>query len=132
MNRKDICVAMVLNMRHIYFAILLNKKHIYFSIAGGQRRLYESANGGTARRPADGQSEMTVKRKRVAVEAEAGSNLQREDADSNDDVDTNGISISEQHYRGMLGDHLKKYRSAQLREALVARFRATAKKKSGK
>eukprot|EP00250_Pteridium_aquilinum_P019700 c24539_g1_i9 orf=448-5037(-) len=95
---------------------------------GGQRRLYESANGG-ARRPADFKSEMTLKRKRVQVEAEAGSNtLQREDADSNDEVDANGVIVSEAQYRGMLGDHFRKFRSAQLREAMASRFRVTAKR----
>lgn len=98
---------------------------------GGQRRSYESANGG-ARRPADFKSEMTLKRKRVQVEAEAGSNtLQREDADSNDEVDANGVGVSEEQYRGMLGDHLKKYRSVQLREAMASRFRISTKRKSG-
>lgn len=98
---------------------------------GGQRRLNESMNGIKAKRPVDVQSEMTLKRKRVQVEAEAGSNaLKRDDADSNDEIEMNyGINFSEEHYRDMLGEHLKKYRRAQLKEAIAARFHVTAKKK---
>ncbi|KAI5074596.1 hypothetical protein GOP47_0010557 [Adiantum capillus-veneris] len=98
---------------------------------GSQRRLYESANGGS-KRPVDYKSEMTLKRKRVQVEAEAGSNTsQRDDSDSNDEMEDDVGSVSEEQYRGMLGDHLKRYRSAQLREAMACRFRITSKKKSG-
>lgn len=98
---------------------------------GSQRRVYESSNGG-AKRPVDYKSEVTLKRKRVQVEAEAGSNTsQREDADSNDEVEDDVGSVSEEHYRGMLGDHLKKYRSAHLRDAMASRFRITSKKKPG-
>ncbi|MCO5566352.1 hypothetical protein L7F22_020029 [Adiantum nelumboides] len=97
---------------------------------GSQRRLYESANGGS-KRPVDYKSEMTLKRKRVQVEAEAGSNSsQREDADGNDTEDDSG-SLSEEQYRDMLGDHLKKYRTAQVRESMASRFRITPKKKLG-
>ncbi|KAH7443717.1 hypothetical protein KP509_02G047900 [Ceratopteris richardii] len=101
------------------------------SIRGSQRRLYDSANGG-AKRPVDHRTEMTLKRRRMPVEAEAGSNTpQREDADSNDEIEEDAVSISEEQYRGMLGDHLKRYRSAHVRGVLPSRFRVTSSNRLG-
>ncbi|XP_024521051.1 DNA helicase INO80 isoform X1 [Selaginella moellendorffii] len=74
--------------------------------------------------PLSSQAEMTLKRKRVQVEAEAGSAaLCRDDADSNDD---NCVQISEEHYRGLLGEHLQKYRRTCLKEAIAARLTSNA------
>nr|ATG70771.1 INO80 [Microbiota decussata] len=84
--------------------------------------MIEHANGNRAERPSDSPPEMTLKRKRYQVEAEAGYNSSaRRDADSNDedDIDYDNY-ISEQHYRNMLGEHVQRYRKARSREAAAA------------
>eukprot|EP01018_Ginkgo_biloba_P035476 Gb_04007 [translate_table: standard] len=82
----------------------------------------EHVNGGRAERPSDLPSEMTLKRKRFQVEAEAGCNsYARKDADSNDEDDGDfERHISEEHYRTMLGEHVQKYKKARLKEAAAA------------
>ncbi|KAJ7554405.1 hypothetical protein O6H91_06G138700 [Diphasiastrum complanatum] len=94
----------------------------------GSRRLPIQKQEGKAQLPLAMQSEMTLKRKRVQVEAEAGSySTCREDPDGNELEDASTSLVSEEHYRSMLGDHLWKSRKTRLKEAIAARssFAAT-------
>ncbi|KAH9298986.1 hypothetical protein KI387_030668, partial [Taxus chinensis] len=89
---------------------------------GSKGMMIEHANGTRAERPSDSPPEMTLKRKRYQVEAEAGYNSSaRRDADSNDEDDVDYENyISEQHYRNMLGEHVQRYRKARSKEAAAA------------
>lgn len=86
-------------------------------------------NGTIAERPSDIQSEMTMKRKRVPVEADAGRNSARRDDSGSNNEDDEEIIISEEHYRNMLSEHFQKYKRARMLEFVSARPTVQANRK---